>query len=259
MRTVHEGEVLQIEEDLGYDYLEMKYITTDYLTRKPFIIVPVSYPDMRANARCHFGACDSTVSGMSRIKSEECMSCHYRIDELSIRSSEELPELSSESGENNTHSYTGADGSDGENTVGYSGVEYGGDIYRCRAKPSVFHEYKDMGERVLLLNYFKCKTLSTREGILGYEEFFDFRVTQDVIVRSQSYIVKKPFHIEERLHGSYKSLNIRKFIKSDVKLSADSGVVIQSGETYKIYGKCSCYTLTANSVLYRFPSNVFRE
>ncbi|KAI5169804.1 hypothetical protein PAEPH01_1011 [Pancytospora epiphaga] len=222
MRVAYEGEVIETSQEIEYDYLEIKYVNTNYMPRKKYIIVPITYPSVeKCPEMARVGSYKITASECQQ--NVTCESCCQCIASLEPHSCDKMPYLSEESNDSNRN---------------------------------IFYKYNDRSERILLINYFKTEKFLVKEGILGYEEFSDFNVSQDIIVKSESYLIKKPFHIKEGQCGFYKTLIIYKFIEFDVKLSVDNGIIIHKENTYKIYGKPIKYLLTGKNFLYSFSSNV---
>lgn len=248
MQVVYEGQVVRTSADVDYDYLEIKYVGTARLGRKPFIRVPISYPGCSA-------PCGTNKHRVSR--GQEAQPRHGDADP------------SCETSENLTETDSSTDALDISSREGVSGLFSSGDLELLRDSTGDggehepghcdFFEYSDSSERCLLINYVKESKVRAGEGILRYDEFADFLVTESRIVHCESFIVRKPFHIEERLHPTFKALRIERLIPGDIRVSTDCGDIVQHDSEYRAFGRCAFYSISTASIAYRFPSRVYRK
>lgn len=115
-------------------------------------------------------------------------------------------------------------------------------------------DYTDAVERCLLLNYVRRSRVAARSGALGFEEFSDFRVSEDSIVCCESFMVQKPFAISEHFCGTHRTLRITRRIAGDIEVSALGASVIAGKDEYRVYGSGAIYTISCGNVNYTFPS-----
>ncbi|KAI4291157.1 hypothetical protein PAPHI01_0431 [Pancytospora philotis] len=81
MKSAFEGEVIETSRGVDYDYLEVKYETTEYMLKRPYIVVPVSRSG-EYGANCTTEAEEGDRRWSSRA-----------LNELDISSSEAVPPL----------------------------------------------------------------------------------------------------------------------------------------------------------------------
>lgn len=248
MRVVYEGQVVRTNKEVDYDYMEVKYADTTYLKKKPFIRIPISYPG-RAAMPGDPSPCRERAPGPAagRGGEETGSSCELTCTDdssacpdgsLDIESGEKISGLFNSSDTGLVHDSTD------------SGSVHAAD--QC-----LFFEYKDSDERCLLINYIKNHKTRADEGILKYNEFSDFLVTESEIVHCESFVVRKPFHVEEHLHPTFKTIRIQKFVPGDIQVSTDYGHVVPHGGEYRVFGRCLFYNISARNIAYRFPSRVY--
>lgn len=266
MQVFFEGQAIKTNSEIDYDYLEVKYNTVSTFAKKEYILVPVTYAKYNNDINLQNRKClcsdinTGAMEGLSLNSDDDILISKQLRDEMLANyentciSEANICKYSS----NDVNCNIG--GSSINNKIQNNLIKTTDKINTCTCLVKNNRYLYDKNDiSCLLINYFKIDKCSKKGGIMDLTEFHDFLIRENSIVHCESFIIKKPFSIEENAFDNYKTLDIKinyPEIISSIKLVVDTGYVYNEDNKYKIFGNPNSYTIIAKNINYTFPSMV---
>lgn len=237
MKVAYAGQVVEVDPEIDYDYVEMKHDETIYIPRSHHIHIPCRISVLAKNGSD--GYSDSRPMGRPlsvhrtglAIDSSDDLTTHLEElrEKLLSDSAEAADDLGSGAREQAADTVTEEMHKHEERRHReYTDVESKNREYED-IKQQADHDH-DNDHRLMIINYVKVVETDVQEGILQMDEFEGFRVRMGRIVRSDTYQIKEPFtvSVERQYSHGLGSLHVRieNLTECGLAVSFDGGCVV---------------------------------
>lgn len=253
MKRVYEGQTVATNPNINYDYIEIKYKKVNYLLKRKFITIPFDelsikkqncktmvrnyinkWKDNENNGENSSSLIDTEEDSeniINSLKTSDEEDCNNIIDSLKTSDEEDCNNDIDNDIDNDEHTKNEED------------------------RSNIIENYENCKDEIIVLNYIKENVKITREGILRYNEFVDFKTHAYNIVYCETYIVKKPFSVFVNYLNDMTIIKIIKHTKWNLNVEVDTGVIYEAKcenhkkeSKYVIHGKPKkCKILAAYS------------